>query len=488
VVNLRKGDIYTRDAQEITLSHLMGLGVFKFVNIKFDEVPDTAMLQTNIFLTPLKKKSIRIETQAVSKSNNFVGPGISFTFRNRNFLRGAELFQLKLHSAYEVQINRNIKEPLNSFELGLESSLTVPRFISPIRIDYSSKKYLPKTQFKAGFNLQNRVGYFRLSSFNLAYGYNWKESLSRVHELFPVDLNFVKTDKKSQNFLDIVEKNRVIASSFEDQFIFGTRYSFTLNTQLTEDPVDKYQTRQIAAHNFYFNGNLDVAGNLLNAVQRTVKKEDNGPYQIMGSPYSQYVKTDIDFRHYFQFDKHNKLVSRLVLGIGTALGNSVTMPYIKQFSIGGSNSIRAFPARSIGPGTYNVRTDSSAFGDGLFIDQRGDIKMEGNIEYRFDIIKSFKGALFLDAGNIWLLKKEADDNREGSEFKKDQFHKEFAVGTGFGFRFDFSFFVLRLDIAMPLRKPFLPDGQRWVTDDIDFGSSEWRKDNLIFNIAIGYPF
>lgn len=488
VVNLRPGDVYTREAQELTLSHLMGLGVFKFVNIKFAEEPDTARLKTDIFLTPLKKKSIRIETQAVSKSNNFVGPGVQFTFRNRNFLRGAELFQLKLNSAYEVQINRNIKQPLNSFELGLESSLTVPRFISPIPIDYSSKRYLPKTLFKAGFNLQNRVGYFRLSSFNIGYGYNWKESLSRVHELYPVDLNFVKTDKKSQEFLDRLKENKVIANSFEDQFIFGTRYSFTLNTQLTEEePVDKFRTRQIATHNFYFNGNIDVAGNLLHAIQRgVVKNERDSAYQIFGSPYSQYVKTDVDFRHYWQFDKRNKLVTRVVMGIGKALGNSTTMPYIKQFSIGGSNSIRAFPARSVGPGTYDVRTDATIAENGLFIDQRGDIKLEGNLEYRFDIVKSFKGALFVDAGNIWLL--DQDTLRTGGRFKKDQFYKEFAVGTGVGFRIDFSFFVLRLDIAMPLRKPFLPDGERWVVKDIDFRRPGWRKDNLIFNIAIGYPF
>ncbi|RAW01789.1 translocation and assembly module lipoprotein TamL [Pseudochryseolinea flava] len=490
VVNLRKGNVYTREDQELTLSHLMGLGTFKFVNIKFTEVTDTALLRAEIFLTPLKKKSIRVETQAVSKSNNFVGPGLEFTFRNRNFLRGAELFQLKLNSAYEVQINRNVNQPLNSFELGMETSLTVPRFISPIKIDYSSKRYLPKTVFKLGFNLQNRVGFFRLNSFNVGYGYNWKESLSRVHELYPVDLNFVRTDKKSDAFVEQLSRNRVIANSFEDQFIFGTRYSFTLNTQLTEEqPIDRFRTRQIAEHNFYFNGNIDVAGNLLHTIQKAVKDEGDSTLRIFGSPYSQYIKTDVDFRHYWQFDKHNKLVTRVAMGIGKAFGNSSTMPYIKQFSIGGSNSIRAFPARSLGPGTYNIRYDSVALGNGLFIDQRGDIKLEGNIEYRFDIIKSFKGAIFVDAGNIWLLDAEDSDSRgEKGNFKRNRFYNEFAVGTGFGFRFDFSFFVLRLDIAMPLRKPFLPEGQRWVAKDIALGSSEWRKDNLMFNIAIGYPF
>jgi outer membrane protein assembly factor BamA len=483
VINLRKGDIYTRDAQELTLSHLMGLGTFKYVNIKFTDVAgDSALLHTDVLLTPLKKKSIRAEVQMVTKSNNFVGPGVSLSFTNRNFLRGAELFQMKLTSAYEVQFGRKIQNPLNSFEVSLESSLTVPRFISPIYIDYSSRKFLPKTQFKTAFTIQNRVGYFRLNSFNVGVGYTWKETLSRMHELFPLDVNFVKTDKTSEEFKEMLATNPMLANSFEDQFIVGTRYSYTLNTQLSDDIIDQYQPRRVRPHNFYLNGNVDVAGNLLRAVQKGFNKEDEGPYQLFGSPYSQYVKGDVDFRHYWQLDKRNKLASRLVVGTGYAFGNSETLPYIKQFSIGGSNSIRAFPARTVGPGTYNVRADTTV--DQFFIDQRADIKLECNVEYRFDIVKSFKGALFLDAGNIWSWK---EDTRTGGKIEKD-FLKELAVGTGFGFRFDFSFFVLRLDIATPLRKPFLPDGQRWVFDEINFRSKDWRKENLIFNIAIGYPF
>jgi outer membrane protein assembly factor BamA len=158
------------------------------------------------------------------------------------------------------------------------------------------------------------------------------------------------------------------------------------------------------------------------------------------------------------------------------------MPYIKQFAIGGSNSIRAFPARSIGPGTYDVLRDEAS--DSVrFIDQRGDIKLEGNLEYRFDLIKSLKGAIFIDAGNIWLLKKD-DQERPGGVFNKNTFLNQLAVGTGAGLRFDFSFFVLRVDVAFPLRRP----AEGWVARDIDFGSPAWRGDNIVFNIAIGHPF
>ncbi len=485
VINLKRGNIYRREDQEFTLSHLMGLGVFKFVNVKFSEVhKDSSLLNTDIFLTPLKKKSLRAEVQAVSKSNNFVGPGVSFTFTNRNFLRGAELFELRLNSAYEVQVSGQTGDgPLNSFEVGMETSLTVPRFISPIRIDYASREFIPKTVFKVGVNLQNRVNYFRLNSFNLSAGYTWLEAASKSHELYPIDISFVQTDKKSPEFQNRLDSNSVLASSFQDQFIIGTRYSYTLNTQLSEDPMQKFEEKKYRTHSFYFNGNVDVAGNLFYAIQRQLNSGEE-PLQIFNSPYSQYVKGDIDFRYYWQFDERNKLATRLVLGAGYAYKNSTTMPYIKQFSIGGSNSIRAFPARSIGPGTYNIREESDRTTQ--FIDQRGDIKLEGNVEYRFDITKIFKGAVFLDAGNIWLLQ-NPNNERQGGTFNTKTFLNELAVGTGIGLRLDFSFFVLRLDTAFPLRKPYLVDDP-WVIDNIDFGEKKWRKDNLIFNIAIGYPF
>ena len=487
IINLKKGETYSKESHDLTINHLMGLGTFKFVNVKFRPAyKDSSLLNALVFLTPLKRNSIRMEVQGVSKSNNFVGPGVAFTFTDKNFMRGAELFQVKLNSAYEVQVSRQNQQALNSFELGLETSLTFPRFITPVPIDFSSRRYLPKTQIKAGFNLQSRVGYFRLNSFNVAYGYNWRETAAKTHELFPIDITFVKTDKKSQEFEDRLEANGVLAKSFEDQFIIGTRYSYTLNTQLMEQQVDKYEKRQIRTNSFYFRGGLDVAGNLLYSIQDRIEKT-GGTYQLLGNPYSQFVRGDLDFRYYWQPDLKNKIATRLNVGAGYAYGNSSTLPYIKQFSIGGSNSIRAFQARSLGPGTYNVRTDPRIVAEGnriIFIDQRADFKLEGNLEYRFDIYKSFKGALFVDAGNIWAWK---EDGREGARFNKDTFLNQLAVGTGLGLRYDFSFFVLRLDTAFPLRKPY-EVGHEWVLDKIDFASSSWRGSNLIFNIAIGYPF
>lgn len=495
VINLRPDSIYRRIDEEYTLSHLMGLRTFKYVNVKFHE-KDSSSLAADIYLTPLLKKSIRMQVQAVSKSNNFVGPGFGLTFTNRNFLRGAELFQLKLNSAYEVQISRQNAGALNAIELSAESSLSVPRFITPAGIfHYRSAKYLPQTNFKLGYNLQQRLQYFRLISMNGGYGYLWRETTLKTHEFYPVDVTFVKLGHTSPAFENLLKQSPVLANSLQNQFILGSHYTFTLNTQMKEDIEVKYDPKATRKHNFYFSGTIDLSGNLLSAAQNAANVQEEKK-QFFGLPYAQYVRGDIDFRYFWDINKGSKLATRLIGGIGHAYGNSEQLPYIKQFAAGGSNSIRAFPARSLGPGSYNVRTDSTVKTRTFFIDQRGDIKLEGSVEYRFNIIKSFKGALFLDAGNIWLRTARSPSDttqaalaREAAKvFNPSTFLSQIAVGSGFGLRFDMTFFVLRLDLAFPLRKPWLPEHERWVVKDIDFGSRDWRRQNLILNIAIGYPF
>jgi outer membrane protein insertion porin family len=493
VINLAPHKIYTTTDRDYTLSHLMSLGSFKFVNIKFIESQhDSSSLHANIYLTPHLKKSLRGEIQATSKSNNFVGPGASISFTNRNFLKGSERFEVRVTTGYEVQISRQIPNPLNSFELGLESSLSVPRFITPFNIYYPSRRYLPATDVRAGLRVQNRIGYFKLNSINLSFGYTWRENTLKKHELYPVDINFVKLGKTSEEFNNRLKDNPFLSRSFEDQFILGARYSYTINTQIDQQRAKKFLEEELDRSNFFFSGTVDASGNLMRSLQGAIFKQhdETGYNKILGKVYSQFVRADVDFRHYWKFSNTTLLATRISGGIGYAYGNSVTMPYIKQFAVGGSNSVRAFPARTIGPGSYYIYEDTlitqSDNAGRFFIDQRGDVRIEGNAEYRLDFTKTIKGALFLDAGNIWLLRH--DDNRPGGQFKKDNFMNEFAVGTGAGVRFDFNFFVLRFDLAFPLRKPWLKEGNRWVVDEIDFGSGNWRSNNLILNIAIGYPF
>nr|PZN58062.1 MAG: hypothetical protein DIU61_01085 [Bacteroidota bacterium] len=482
VINLRQGELYSRTMHNFTISHLMGLGTFKFVNIRYREAGDS-LLDATIFLTPLLKKSLRLEIQGVSKSNNFVGPGVSATFTNRNFLGGAEQFQFKVSGSYEVQINRQAPEPLTAFELFTETSLSVPRMISPIRITYYSTKFIPHTNFMFRTTFQRRIGYFQLNSFNAAAGYSWRETTTKNHQLYPIDLNYVRVSQKSQEFEDLLADNPYLSNSFQDQFIAGMRYSFQLNTQLQDPGAILYGSRTQRRSHFFFNANVNLAGNLANWISKGSRDAEDTVGVIFGQPFSQFALGDVDFRYYWALDRKNRLVFRLATGAGYPYGNSSQLPYVKQFSTGGTNSIRAFPARSIGPGTVLPPTNSEEI---QFIDQRGDIKVEGNIEYRFDIVRFLKGAVFLDAGNIWLLTE--DPQRPGGEFHWDTFLQELAVGTGLGLRLDFQFFILRFDVGIPLRKPWLEDGKRWVIRDVRLSDSDWRHDNLVFNIAVGYPF
>ena len=268
-----------------------------------------------------------------------------------------------------------------------------------------------------------------------------------------------------------IDKNSSLEKVIEKQLIFGPSYSYTYTNTM--------QKRR--KNTFYYKGTVDLAGNIAGLVTgANSKKEDT--IKVFGVPFSQFIKIENEFRHYLKLNKDSQLASRIIVGAGFAYGNSNEMPFIKQFFIGGTNSLRAFRARSIGPGSFNDTTiNTSTF----LPDQSGDLKLEFNTEYRAKIYGLVKGALFLDAGNIWLMNN--DPNKPGAEFSK-KFLNELAVGVGAGLRFDFSFILLRTDLAFPIRKPNLPDGQRWVLDQINFGNGSWRKENLVFNLAIGYPF
>lgn len=481
---LKKGNIYSREMHNRSLHRLIGLGTFKYVSMRFNEDTTNQSLSTRVYLTPLQRKSLRFQVQLVSKSNNFLGPGVDLTYTNRNLFRGAELFKVSLTSSFETQVSGQGNNPLNSFEIGLQTSLEIPRFITPFNLK-SRYKYVPQTTIKAGVSILNRVEYFRMRSINLSYGFLWKEATTVQHQLTPIDINFVQLTDRGTLFDTLLNNNPFLERTYQNQFIIGGSYNFTYNSKLKEDNLDN-------ANNFYISANVDVAGNLLHLLQSGVKEVESTidqPYTIFGSPYAQYGKFQVDYRHFYRIDKKNQLAYRVIVGVGLPYGNSSSLPYIKQFAAGGSNSIRAFRARSVGPGTYYNENINNR---DVYIDQTGDIKLEGSLEYRFDILGPLKGAVFTDAGNIWLAK--YDDTRVGGEFDTKDFLDELAVGGGAGVRVDTDFFVLRLDVAFPFRKLVPLNGTTgesyfdWAFDEIDFGSKSWRRENLVWNIAIGYPF
>jgi outer membrane protein insertion porin family len=368
-----------------------------------------------------------------------------------------------------------MKKVLNSWELGAGFQLVTPRFITPVKIRNESSINIPKTKIDIQLRALHRVGYFDMNGVNATYGYIWKESEYIEYEVNPIAVNYSKLRRTTLKFDSVLRSNPYLRRTFQEQFTFGSTASFTFNTLTGLPKRDQY----------FLNVMLDVSGNLASLAHSTFtgeKSTDERPYELFGSRFSQYSKLSIDFRYYNNFDKNNSLATRIILGAGIPYGNSLVMPYSKQFFSGGANSVRAFLPRSLGPGSYEI-PDSISYG---YFDQAGDLKLELNAEFRFGIVSLLKGALFVDAGNVWLTRK--NEFLPGGEFESNRFIKEIAVGTGFGLRLDLSFFLIRFDLGIPLRKPYLPENERWVIDEINFGSPGWRRDNLVFNIAIGYPF
>jgi len=473
-VFLSKGTIYSRKNHNATLGQLMGMGTFKFVNVRFIEEDslNTGYLNSFVNLTPLPRRSAMLELELKSKSNNYIGPGFKVSYRNRNSFRGAELFILNLHTSFETQIGGN-SGGFNSFEVGPDLELYFPRFIVPFKIKNPSGYYVPKTKITAGYNYLNRSNYFSLTSLNFSYGYKWKESQLKDHELNPFVLNYVRVSNKSDKFEELLQSNLLLQKSFEEQFIAGMNYLFTYNEQLIHDKKNQ----------IYFHGKLELSGNTISFFHRlfeSKKANPDDPYKLAGEVYAQMAKFEADFRNYYNIGPTTQLVARVYGGLGIPYGNSSTLPFMSQFFSGGSSSVRAFSVRSLGPGTFRSENLQTSF-----YDQGGDIKLEGNVEYRYKIAGMFRGAFFADAGNIWLLKN--NEATPGGKFSKD-FINELAIGGGIGLRLDANFFVLRLDLATPFKKPWLSQSESWVIDDVSFGSSSWRRENLILNIAIGYPF
>ncbi|MCO6148715.1 BamA/TamA family outer membrane protein [Flavobacterium sp. NRK1] len=469
-----KGDKYSRRDHNLSLNRLVNLGTFKFVKNQFrlsDSVPNA--LDVYYYLTPLPRKSIRIEVLGKTNSANYNGSEVNVNWSNRNSFRAAELVNLSVFGGLEVQVSGQNKG-FNVYRVGGEASITWPRFISPIHIADSSA-YVPKTRALINYEYQNRAKLYSLNSFKANFGYLWKNNRYTEQELLVTNINFVSpasvTDLYRQQIDESRDKEGVspLEKVIEKQLIFGPTYSFTYTNTM--------QKRK--KHTFYYKGSFDLAGTMAGLLSGASKDD---PSKVFGIAFSQFAKMEHDFRHYLRLGKNSQLASRIIAGVGLPYGNSSELPFIRQFFIGGTNSIRAFRARSIGPGTYRSKNIDT---DNFLPDESGDLKLEMNTEYRAKLFSVIHGALFVDAGNIWLWNK--NENKPGSQFSS-KFMSELAVGTGAGLRVDLSILVLRLDMAWPLRKPYLPEGERWVIDDIDFGSKNWRKENLVFNLAIGYPF
>lgn len=479
-IGFRQGVRYNTNVQDISLSRLINLNSnFKFVKNTFELVPrsDSALLDINYYLTPVKAKSITAQIDGTTKSNNFTGTNLKFSWLNRNTFRGAELLKISATTGFDFQVG-GVSETLgaiNTNRFALEGSLSIPRFLIPFgSVNPVKNQALPKTNITLAYDLYKRGGYYDLTSLRASLAYAWRQNNALEHTLSPFSINLVRSSNISEAFLkDLLRSDN--PSTFIE--ILNNKLIMSSNYNVSFTP-----TKPNSKHFFIATGGVEIAGNLASLLSKLKPKSDS-TNSLFGVSYSQYARFDGEIRYSYSINNTVKLANRFLIGYGIPYGNSFTLPNIKQYSAGGNNSIRAFVARSIGPGSYLATGDIR---NQLLGSQMGDIKLEFNTEIRARFNKYINGAIFLDAGNVWINKDELSYG-ENAVFT-NKFYKQLAVGTGVGLRLDFTYLILRFDLATPVRKPYLEEGNRWVLKDFNLGNKQWRSENLVLNIAVGYPF
>lgn len=477
VVFVKPGEPFSQKNVNLTYNRIQNLGLSKYVSVTVipsrtagsGAVLQSSLLDCDIRMIRAPVNMYTIDAEATN-AGGFVGLGGSYNFRNRNIFRGAEVLRIKLYGAVEIQPplvagDGHKKYLFNSLEGGFETGLDFPSLLTPFKLTQLNQNSRAKTTIQIGFNYQKRTEYLRYLS-SLSMGYEWNASLTSKHIFYPLDISSVSIlrDSAFTVYLNKLKDPRFL-NQYTDHLVMAMKYSYIFNNQ----NLTKKQNY------FYFRLNLESAGNLLNQlsnIKGSVRNEE-GYYTILGIRFSQYVRGDFDFRYFRELNDKNQLVYRAAFGLGVPYGNSVSLPFEKGFFAGGANGLRGWPVRSLGPGQYASSTNN-------VFENIGDLWIEANIEYRFPMYSFLNGALFTDIGNIWLLKKNADF--PGGEINYSRFIESLALDAGLGFRFDFSFFIFRIDGGLPLYDPGTEQGKRWV----DFSKFQLRDIN--WNFGIGYPF
>ncbi len=500
---LKKDDIYNIENEELTYDRLYDLNVFRNLKIDYTKSSDsTNKLNPRYDISPLKRMSNRIEGEYTFNSGRN-GFNIGNTYTNRNLFGGAELLEVKAKYGvlFDATSDKRLLDRVFSRDLQLGVNLVLPKLLVPFRIPDIGRNGMPHTTISSSMQSFDQRSAFRSRVFINSITYDWVETKSKRHSYTPINIEFRK------GVLDPVFRDSLLQRGFglyvktnDRQFFnLGSQYAFTYNA----NRLDNYNNF------FFFRGEVDFAGNSLGILDKLIKfkRDADGFRTILGLPYQQYVKTELDIRYYRYFGGDRQFVARLNPGIGLAYGNSDLLTFEKNFFAGGSSGVRAWQARTLGPGNYNravLGTDGKA--DTLRanlrnLDQLGEYKLEGNFEYRFKIINSFmgakvKGATFTDFGNIW--RRNVSVENPGGEFKFNQIFNQLAIGMGAGLRFDLNYFVFRLDAGIKVKDPQFSGSDQYVIKYL-FNKNEF-KDNFAnthrpdvyrfvqYNFGIGMPF
>ena len=468
----RKGELFSQDRQTFTQEAIARMGIFRYSEFRYALQDTTAACDTlnvNMYATFDKPYNAELELNVTNKSTDQMGPGAIFKITRNNFKRmGADL-SFELRGSYEWQTGKTVEgnsSKLNSYELGTSLSLDFPRLILPWKSNDLRRSHYPqKTSFKIYGDWLNRARFFKMLSFGGNVTYEFRKSRLWKHTVTPFQLTFNTLMSTTERFDSITATNPSLALSLGDQFIPSMNYTFT------------YDNARLKPRNqLWWETSITSAGNVTSLLYAAMGKSFNEKNKkMLGTPFAQFLKLTSEVRMLFKVGEKQHIATRLMGGVLWSYGNQTIAPYSEQFYIGGANSLRAFTVRSIGPGTYNP-AGNNKYG---YLDQTGDIKLEANVEYRFPIFGDLYGATFLDAGNVWLMRK--DENRPGGEFKLKDLAKSIAVNTGVGIRYDLTFLVIRLDLGIALHVPY-------ETGKSGYYNIPKFKDGLGFHFAIGYPF
>lgn len=461
---LEPGQLYDAEKVEQTNKHINSLRIFRQNNISFSQVEGSdSLLDCKVYLTPSTYQNYSVNLEATNTDGN-MGVGGNLNYQHKNLFHGAELFNVKLSGSLQRQTKTETTEAFNIVEFGVESSLETPSFVLPFRTSNWYKKIDPRTSLTVAYNYQRRPDYTRKIT-SLLTTYSWKANDNVRFLVSPLDLNTVRIPERTDEF-DQRIKGKYIENSYKDYFIIGSRYSILFQN-----------SKPSTASDFsYFRWNIDLAGNLLHMLHGATSRDtvSGGYYEVYNLQYAQFVKTDVDYRYYHFLSEKKQLVVRMFAGVAVPYGNATAVPFVRQYYAGGADGIRAWNVRDLGPGTY--RDTSSTYPN-----QTGDVKLEINLEYRYNIVRNLHGAIFADAGNIWAIKKDAD--RPGADFNFGKFYRQLALGSGLGLRLDLNFAILRLDGGVKMRDPALAGSESWV-----LFHNKFQFRDITWQFGIGYPF
>jgi outer membrane protein assembly factor BamA len=457
-LRLRPGDAYNEALVNRTYNNLTALNVFRVVNIQFVEVVSEqgeALVDCLIRLTPAKSQGFKTNFEFSVSSNALFGVSPIVSYFHKNLFRGAEYLNLSFLGDFQFKWNNKQQR---ASEVSVSPSLSVPKFLFPW-LYRSMSYYMPRTEFLSSYSFQYRPDYTR-NSVVLSFGYTWHPSARMTYNIIPVSLNIVNVYNLSRLFYESLT-DPFLRNRYENHFVLGLSASVI------------YTDRQLnkRLNSVYLRWNVETAGNTVSLFDRILSPE--GGARIFGNTYAQFAKTDLNISYYQYFNEYVMLAYRAFGGIGRGYGNSIAMPFEEVYFSGGAYSLRGWQARTLGPGAAPMDSTFS------IPNQVGDMKLEGNIEFRYKIFRVLEGALFLEGGNIWSLNPE--DSRPGAYFKWSDFYRQIALNTGLGLRLNFGFLVIRLDWGVRIHDP--APGKGWIN------IFDWLKnDNSSFHFGIGYPF